>query len=129
MSLGDTIRKLRIEKRLSPGQLAKRSDVSRPYLWQLESGGKTNPSFDVLEKLARALGVTVSDFSQGETAQDGECNELPQGLATFYQERGHSLGVSKRDIDVMKHVNFRGRHPDSPEDWELLFLFLRKWVG
>ena len=65
MALGDVIRNLRMEKGLSPGELAKQSGVSRPYLWQLESGGKTNPSFDVLEKLACALGVTVSGWGWG----------------------------------------------------------------
>ena len=128
MALGDVIRNLRMEKGLSPGELAKQSGVSRPYLWQLESGGKTNPSFDVLEKLACALGVTVSDFSEAEVRQDRQVDELPKGLAAFYKERGSHLGVSKRDIEVMKNVSFRGRQPEAAEDWELLFLFLKKWV-
>ena len=59
----------------------------------------------------------------------GLLKELPAGLATFYKERGKKLGVSKRDIEVMKNINFRGRQPNRPEDFELLYLFLRKWVG
>ena len=128
MALGDVIRKLRTEKGLSPGQLAKLSGVSRPYLWQLESGGKTNPSFEVLEKLAHCLGVTVSDFSEAEPGEVGSSDELPSGLSLFYEQRGACLGVRKRDLDVMKNINFRDRQPEAPEDWELLFLFLKKWA-
>ena len=129
MTLGETIRKLRSQRGLSPGKLAEMSGVSRPYLWQLESGGKSRPSFEVLEKLAGALGVTVSEFSQGEAGTGDEgCGELPSGLASFCRERGPSLGIRKRDVDVMKNVNFRGLQPKDPEDWELLFLFLKKWA-
>ncbi len=125
--LGEKIRQLRIEKGLSPGKLAKLSGVSRPYLWQLESGGKEHPSFDVLERLAHALGVTVADFSPAD-ATLGETKDVPSGLAEFYEERGRRLGVRKTDIETMKKVSFRGRQPADPEDWELLYLFLKKWV-
>jgi len=64
MSLGERIRRLRTARGWSSGELSRESDVSRAYLWQLETGGKENPSFDVLEKLANALGVSVSEFSE-----------------------------------------------------------------
>ena len=126
-NLGDKIRQLRTEKGLSPGRLAKLSGVSRPYLWQLESGGKEHPSFDVLEKLAHALGVTVADFSLADVAL-GETKDVPAALVEFYEERGRRLGVLKTDIEIMKKVSYRGKQPTVPEDWELLYLFLKKWV-
>jgi transcriptional regulator with XRE-family HTH domain len=127
-SLGEKIRLLRTEKGLSPGRLAKLSGVSRPYLWQLESGGKKHhPSFDVLEKLAHALGVTVADFSVAETKLSDK-GDIPVGLAEFYRKRGRSLGVRRTDVEIMKSVSFRGRQPTDPDDWELLYMFLRKWV-
>ncbi|MBE0558077.1 MAG: helix-turn-helix transcriptional regulator, partial [Proteobacteria bacterium] len=63
MRLGEKIIHLREAKSWSTGQLAEASGVSRAYLWQLESGGKDNPSFEVLERLARSLGVGVAEFS------------------------------------------------------------------
>ena len=126
MNLGDTIRALREDRGLSSGQLAKLAGVSRGYLWQLETGGKQHPSFDVLQRIASALGVDVSEFSEdaGSLSEEG----LPRGLAGFLRERSRPLGVRKADIEVMKNIHFRGKQPDSPEDWELLFLFLKKWA-
>ena len=39
--------------------LARAAGVSPPYLCQLLKGRKTNPSEDILKRLARALGVDV----------------------------------------------------------------------
>ena len=127
MNLGKTIKKLRIERGLSSGQLAKLAGMSRGYLWQLETGGKEHPSFDVLQKVARVLGVDVSEFSEQDTTGIPE-EGLPCGLAEFVQNKSKELGVRKRDIVVMKNIHFRGKQPENSEDWELLFLFLKKWV-
>jgi transcriptional regulator with XRE-family HTH domain len=42
--------------------LAKRAKVSRSYLAAIEAGHKTNPSLVVLQKLAKALGVPVTEL-------------------------------------------------------------------
>ena len=127
MTLGERIRMLRTAKAWSSGQLAEESGVSRAYLWQLETGGKDKPSFDVLERLARALGVSVSEFSE-EKEQPERTENLPPGLAECARHRGKHLGIRKTDLDVMQNIHFRGHQPDNAEDWELLFLFLKKWA-
>ena len=80
-----------------------------------------------MQNLARALGVNVSEFSAEDAVGVPE-KGLPPGLAGFLRERSKILGVRKTDIDVMKGVHYRGKRPRNPEDWELLFLFLKKWV-
>lgn len=127
MSLGDRIRKLREERGMSSPALASASGVSRAYLWQLETGGKTQPSFEILEKLARALGVAVSEFSE-TPPPPAATKALPAGLAQFITQHGRTLGVTATDVEVMKQIHFRNKRPENPEDWELLFLFLKKWV-
>lgn len=42
--------------------LAKRAKVSRSYLAAIEAGHKKNPSLVVLRKLAKALGVRVTEL-------------------------------------------------------------------
>ncbi len=127
MPLGEKLRILRTAKGWSSGKLAEESGVSRAYLWQLETGGKDNPSFDVLAKLASTLGVSVSEFTE-EDEELTEQEPLPQALVDFVRARGQALGVRKTDLEVMKGIHFRGAQPDNPEDWELMFLFLKKWV-
>jgi transcriptional regulator with XRE-family HTH domain len=44
---------------MSQLQLARRAKVTQPYLAQLEAGVRKNPSLRTLQRLAKALGVTV----------------------------------------------------------------------
>jgi transcriptional regulator with XRE-family HTH domain len=54
------LRRLRKTKGLSQEDLAKKARVSQPYLSQLEAGTYRNPSIEVLQRLAKALGVPVT---------------------------------------------------------------------
>ncbi|MCT8139002.1 helix-turn-helix transcriptional regulator [Anaerobacillus sp. CMMVII] len=56
---GVNIRKLRKQKRMSLGQLADNSGVSKSYISYIERGLQTNPSLSVLEKMAQALDVEL----------------------------------------------------------------------
>ena len=49
-------------QRMTQDQLAKRAKVSRSYLAAIEAGHKKNPSLDVLKRLAKALGVPVTEL-------------------------------------------------------------------
>ena len=126
MTLSEKIRLLRNAKGWSSGQLAKAAGVSRGYLWQLETGGKDRPSVEYLERIAKALGVGVTELMSA-SVQEALLNDLPAGLRAFIDESGQKYGITESDIDVLRHIHFRGDQPDNPEDWELLFLFLRKW--
>ena len=53
MNLGDKIRQLREERRLTQGHLATHSSVSQGYLSQLENGEVKNPSAAVLLRVAQ----------------------------------------------------------------------------
>lgn len=125
--LGERIRKLRTALGWSPGRLAKESGVSRAYLWQLETGGKNRPSLEILEKLAGALGVRASEFMDLDAAQ-GNDKWMPPGLAELVEMKRECLGITDGDIEVLQGIHFRGNRPKDPDDWELLFLFLKKWA-
>lgn len=43
-------------------QLAAKAKVTRPYLTMLETGAKKNPSLEILKRLAKALGVPVTEL-------------------------------------------------------------------
>jgi len=61
MNLGDSIRKIRLAKGISQGEMQKRTGILRSYLSRVENG-HTVPSFATLQRLAGAMGVTLSDF-------------------------------------------------------------------
>jgi transcriptional regulator with XRE-family HTH domain len=60
--LATVLTKLRDAKGLTQEQLATRAKVSRGYLADLEAGHRRNPSVPVLKRLARALGVPVTEL-------------------------------------------------------------------
>ena len=60
--LGRVLKALREDRGLSQVDLAKKADVGRTYIVKLESGDKKNPSLDILKKLAKALGVPVTEL-------------------------------------------------------------------
>lgn len=60
--LRQVIKKLRMEKGLSQKALAKRIGVTDAYITMLETGVRKNPSLAVLRRLAKALGVPVTEL-------------------------------------------------------------------
>src|ERR1700730_107611 len=70
-SLGDKIRKHRLEKGYSLDKLAKRTDSSKSYLWELENRDTRKPSGEKLTRVAEALSVTT-DYLLDESAEPNE---------------------------------------------------------
>jgi transcriptional regulator with XRE-family HTH domain len=60
--IGKNIKKLRKQKGLSQDRLSKLADISYNTVIKLESGGINNPSIATLQKLAKALNVSVDDL-------------------------------------------------------------------
>jgi transcriptional regulator with XRE-family HTH domain len=60
--LKTVIKALRQAKGLSQRTLAARVGVTAAYITMLERGKKTNPSLPTLRKLAKALGVPVTEL-------------------------------------------------------------------
>jgi transcriptional regulator with XRE-family HTH domain len=56
------LKTLREEKGLTQVDLANKAKVGRTYIVKLETGDKKNPSLDILKKLAKALGVPVTQL-------------------------------------------------------------------
>lgn len=66
MLIGDRLRALREEKRLSQGDIEKRTGLLRCYISRVENG-HTVPAIETLEKMARALEVPMYQlFYDGE---------------------------------------------------------------
>jgi XRE family transcriptional regulator of biofilm formation len=62
MRLGDVLRNRREAKGLTQAQLARRAKITDEYVSMLETGAKRNPSLAVLQRLAKVLGVSVSEL-------------------------------------------------------------------
>jgi transcriptional regulator with XRE-family HTH domain len=70
MIIGDRLRALREEKRLSQGDIEKRTGLLRCYISRVENG-HTVPAIETLEKMARALEVPLYQlFYDGDEAPE-----------------------------------------------------------
>ena len=56
------IKQFREEKGITLLELANISNVSIGYLSHLENGGRNNPSFNVMSKIANALNKNITDI-------------------------------------------------------------------
>lgn len=61
-AIGARIRELREAHGWSQRQLGVRAGMKGAYISLLESGKRSNPSIEVLSKIARALGVSAEEF-------------------------------------------------------------------
>jgi transcriptional regulator with XRE-family HTH domain len=78
LNLAASIRSLRLRNGLSQRQLAGRMSVPRTYVSKIENE-KATPTLSSLERLARALEVTVPELlSGGERNRQEEVRELMQ---------------------------------------------------
>lgn len=71
--LGEKIRKLRRERKMSMEALATAAEMSKSYLWELENNDDANPTMDKVACLAKVLDVTpefLAHDEQADTPQD-----------------------------------------------------------
>lgn len=73
--LGDKIRELRKEKRLTLDALAASAGMSKSYLWELENRESPRPSAEKLDALAKVLGQPVSYFLEEDVSSPEEAHK------------------------------------------------------
>jgi transcriptional regulator with XRE-family HTH domain len=72
MALGERLRQLREMAKLSQNELAKRANIPRPIISDVESGKQKGITLENARRIARVLGVTL-DLLAG-TGEDEETN-------------------------------------------------------
>lgn len=75
MSIGATLKQLRVKRSQSLQDVADAVGASKAHIWEIEKGSSKNPSLDLLTRLAEHFGVSVS-FLVGEQPPDEQHEEL-----------------------------------------------------
>ncbi|WP_071396145.1 helix-turn-helix domain-containing protein [Bacillus tuaregi] len=91
--IGDRVKKIRQEKKISLSELALKAGVAKSYLSSLERNLQTNPSIQFLEKISSVLGVPVDSLIMEQPNKD----ELDSEWMKLVQEAMES-GVSKEQF-------------------------------
>jgi len=61
-NVSKNIKRHRKAKKLSQDKLSKLADISQATIIKIESGGIQSPTIDTVQKIAKALGVSIDDL-------------------------------------------------------------------
>ena len=122
MIIGDRLRTLREEKKLSQGDIEKRTGLVRPYISRIEHNHSV-PTIDTLEKMARALEVPMYQlFYDGE-----EPPKLPN-LPKLKSSDENAWGSSGKDARYLSKLR-RLLGKTSEQDRKIILLMAQKMAG
>lgn len=94
MLIGEKIKQLRKEKKMSISELAGKAGVAKSYLSSIERNLQTNPSIQFIEKISSVLGISANDLIREEEEND---QQLDGEWLQIVQEAMNS-GVSKEQF-------------------------------
>lgn len=125
--VGARIHDLRESRGLSIAELARKSGVAKSYVSQLESGEADNPSLEAVRKIAAGLGVRVSDLIGEEESGEPRAGKLPPGLEAFRRSAGRrGMPLAPEDVDMLLGLQYRGRRPETEEDFAFLYHAIKR---
>ena len=126
MKLGERLRLIRKEHRLTLKDLNERADLSVPYLSDMERS-VVNPSIETLQKVAKAYRMTVKDLLIGVEGMGKATRETyPEGFAELLEDPDYRDELNDDWQDLLLRIDFRGKRPSSKRDWVELYLNLRR---
>jgi transcriptional regulator with XRE-family HTH domain len=122
MIIGDRLRALREEKKLSQGDIEKRTGLLRCYISRVENG-HTVPAIETLEKLARALESPLYQlFYDGE--EPPQLPNLPKRKSSDDIAWG-SAGKDARFLNKVRRLLSKSKE----EDRKLVLYMLQKMAN
>lgn len=137
MGFGERIRELRLQLGLTLADLAEQSGVSKGYLSQLENGKRTTVSIPVGREIARALDVDLNHlFGNGDRHEAAapesayrDAADYPDVIKKLVQKRRREeRPLTKPELETLLGLQYRGKHPDTPEELELLLNQLKYYT-
>ncbi|HEX7949770.1 MAG TPA: helix-turn-helix transcriptional regulator [Candidatus Limnocylindrales bacterium] len=109
--LGERLRALRTAKALSVAEITRRARISRTYYYRLERAPRgSNPSLDVVSRLAAALGVARAELLPGE---DSHRSAALEALIA-------SRRISPDEAHVLRKIAELTREDATTDDWVVL---------
>lgn len=119
--LGERVAKSRKALDLSQEELAERAGLSRAYISLIERGEATNISTKILDSLAVALGVPVTNL-MGQPDQTDLM--IPPSLREFALAEGLDWEV----VEKLARIPRRGKEPRNAKEWRKLYEVIKTYL-
>ena len=129
-NIGLRVVALRTVKGLSLSELARQSEISKSLLHRIENQADSNPVLETLQKISRALGITVGELLGNEIVKSARSlpDERPEWLSSL-TARLRSDG-KEPDEDLLEALyvlqNRKGQAEAKVEDWLYLYQTLER---
>lgn len=105
--IGDRIKEMRLQKRYSITRLAEKAQISKSYLSQIEKGSNSNPSLQMLHKIAASLGTSV-DYLIDETNEHMKAAPYITEDWMELLSKAIDQGMTKEDfIEFYQYLSFK----------------------
>ena len=102
--LGEQLRRLRLERKLSQERLAELAGLNYKYIGRIELA-KAEPGADVLVRLARALVIPVGEIFATITSKDATPNRVsPADLEALSTALASLTAVTNRIVSRQPHA-------------------------
>ncbi|PGZ80211.1 transcriptional regulator [Priestia megaterium] len=108
--IGERIKEIRLRKHYSITRLAEEAQISKSYLSQIEKGANTNPSLQMLYKIAASLGTTIDylidEKTDGVTIKESAPYITEEWLSLLNQ--AIRQGMTKEDfLEFHNYLQFK----------------------
>ncbi|GEN88743.1 helix-turn-helix domain-containing protein [Oceanobacillus sp. FSL W8-0428] len=101
--IGEKIKQLRKEKRMSLSELAEKAGVAKSYLSSIERNLQSNPSIQFIEKISQVLDVSVNDLiNDNNTVVETELDSEWMKIVKEAMESGVSKEQFKEYLEFNK---------------------------
>ena len=131
-AVGKRIRTLRTEKGINLPELAEKAGVSKGFLSQLENDEEANPSLDSLNKLAKALEVTLAQLLERDQVRAHRIvpDQIEPGLKEFMDECHRANERLDESIVQALYVlqQRKGQAMKGKDDWRWLYESIKRGV-
>jgi transcriptional regulator with XRE-family HTH domain len=129
-TVGERVRRLRIELGLTQDELAQKAGISKSFLSDLENG-KRSIGAETLLDLGRAMSVSLDYLMTGKGSDDQTSREIPASLARFAAEQGLSVREMMTLLEVQERIMTARRRPKArmeAVDWKAFYLAVKKFM-
>ncbi|MGW9103875.1 helix-turn-helix domain-containing protein [Priestia megaterium] len=101
--IGDRIRTIRIQKRMTLSNLAEKANVTKSYLSNIERNISTNPTIEFVEKVALALNMKPESLLDWEKDE----NEISSFENSFIYVKKYLLTMDDEQLVELKdYIDF-----------------------
>lgn len=131
-SVGERIKKRRVELAWTQDQLAQKAGISKSFLSDLENGKRSVGANNLLD-IARALGVSLDFLMIGQASGDQAAEvPIPASLARFAGEEGLSfrqtLMLLEMQQQIVAHRSARKKDGLESVDWRKFYEAVKEFL-